>query len=70
MAGPYNYDIVRYPCYNCQNRYPGCHGKCEDYHRADAARKANARKGDNTMAAYYRPKIVAVEHRKHMERRK
>lgn len=32
------------PCYGCEKRYPGCHGKCEDYKewRSDFDAKKNA----------------------------
>lgn len=25
--------MVKPPCKNCELRYPGCHGKCPEYHR-------------------------------------
>jgi len=60
-----------YPCYQCRERTPGCHGKCEAYLKEDAIRHDNRLKsGGVAMAEYYRPKIAEMMHKKHMERRK
>jgi len=37
---------MKNPCHNCPKRYPGCHGKCDDYKawKADWDKKKQAEK--------------------------
>lgn len=64
---------MRFPCFDCKEREPGCHGKCEHYRKAAEDRdkeRAERERLEGVMAGYYRPKITKALHIKHVERRK
>lgn len=42
------------PCKNCENRKPGCHGKCEKYAecRADISRAADNKRSQSAADSF------------------
>ena len=59
-------------CRGCEKRYPGCHGKCEDYQAARAeceAGKEKERRDKDREADQFR-RIVEAEKRSGRWRRK
>lgn len=59
-------------CRGCEKRYPGCHGKCEDYKQARAVydrQKAKERRDKELEADQFR-RVVEAEKRSGRWRRK
>lgn len=40
------------PCYKCAKRFPGCHGSCDDYARADQLHQEEKEKIRQAKADY------------------
>lgn len=60
------------PCFNCQDRRPGCHGSCEKYQEFRAAiKKANEQKKAETISTMTENKVIKQKlHQKWNDKRK
>lgn len=62
-----------YSCKDCQQRYPGCHGKCETYKKEKAAheeqRAAQKREREIRLPSQGQPSAGNGMNRNHMNRK-
>lgn len=67
-------DKEKAPCYKCAKRFPGCHGSCDDYARADRLHqeekeKIRQAKAENNIYMSYVVKSPAAKKSKAIKKR-